>query len=309
MCVQQSKIICWEVKSSKFYFLVLIGALLMILAPPIWALTPIEVAKLTASDGASYDRFGISVALDGDTALIGVLKGRNSGSAYVFTRNAGVWTEQAKLTASDSTDRDFFGWPVAVDGDTALIGAYTYVDERQNSGSAYVFTRNAGVWTEQAKLTASDGTNYDNFGRSVAVDGDTALIGASWDDDNGPESGSAYVFTRNAGVWTEQAKLTASDGSRYGLFGQSVAVDGDTALIGVPTDEDNGSFSGSAYVFTRNAGVWTEQAKLTASDGTDRDYFGVPVAVDGDTALIGASLDDDNGPSSGSAYVFTRNAV
>jgi hypothetical protein len=197
MCVQQSKIICWEVKSSKFYFLVLIGALLMILAPPICALTPIEVAKLTASDGASSDRFGISVALDGDTALIGVLKGRNSGSAYVFTRNAGVWTEQAKLTASDGASSDSFGASVAVDGDTALIGANEDDDNGDVSGSAYVFTRSAGVWTEQAKLTASDGAVNDNFGRSVAVDVDTALVGAASDDDNGTNSGSAYVFTLN----------------------------------------------------------------------------------------------------------------
>ena len=293
------------ITSGKFFSFGLIGALLVALVPSVWALTPIEVAKLTASDGASYDAFGVSVAVDGDTALIGSWgdddNGENSGSAYVFTRNAGVWTEQAKLTASDGTDFDYFGHSVAVDGDTALIGASEDDDNGLYSGSAYVFTRNAGVWTEQAKLTASDGASGAIFGWSVAVDGDTALIGAYG-------TGSAYVFTRNAGVWTEQAKLTASDRASGDTFGINVAVDGDTALIGAPRDDDNGLYSGSAYVFTRNAGVWTEQAKLTASDGASGDAFGVSVAVDGDTVLIGSWGDDDNGEFSGSAYVFTRNA-
>ena len=125
---------------------------------------------------------------------------------------------------------------------------------------------------------------------SVAMDGDTALIGAYGDDDNGSASGSAYVFTRSEGVWTDQAKLTASDAASHDYFGYSVAVDGDTALIGAHANDDSGLNSGAVYVFTRNAGVWTEQAKLTASDGALEDYFGTAVALDGDTALIGACL-------------------
>jgi regulation of enolase protein 1 (concanavalin A-like superfamily) len=140
----------------------------------------------------------------------------------------------------------------------------------------------------------------------VDIDGDTALIGASGDDDNGDSSGSAYVFTRDgSGNWTEQAKLTASDGVLGDQFGLSVSVDGDTALIGARGDDDNGARSGSAYVFTRDgSGNWTEQDKLTASDGAQDDQFGLSVSVDGDTALIGAHFDDDNGTNSGSAYIF-----
>ncbi len=301
------------IKSRKFSSLGLIGALLVILAPSVLALTPNEVAKLTASDGTVEDLFGSSVAVDGNTALIGAQgdddAGLGSGSAYVFTRSAGVWTEQAKLTASDGARGSLFGVSVALDGNTALIGAAFEDNAGPDSGSAYVFKHSAGVWTEQAKLTASDGAAYDQFGLSVALDGDTALISANWDDDNGVNSGSAYVFTRSAGVWTEQAKLTASDGARDDHFGDSVAVDGYTALIGAGGDDNNADFNtGSAYVFTRSAGVWTEQAKLTASDGIELDEFGRSVALDGNTALIGALLDDDNGFNSGSAYVFTRSA-
>ena len=161
------------------------------------------------------------------------------------------WTQQANLTASDGASRDLFGISVAVYCDTSVIGAYVDYDIGVFSGSAYVFTRSGGTWTQQAKLTASDGASSDQFGISVAVDGDTAVIGAYWDDDSGIRSGSAYVFTRSGGTWAQQTKLTASDGAAYDEFGYSVAVDGDTAIIGAYYDDDNGGSSGSAYVFTK----------------------------------------------------------
>ncbi len=262
--------------------------------------------KLLASDGAAFDFFGHSVAVDGATVLIGAHgnddNGNSSGLVYVFTRNAGVWSEQQKLTASDAEASDWFGWSVDVDADTAVVGARSDDDDGIASGSAYVFTRNAGVWTEQQKLTASDAAAGDQFGFSVALDGATAVIGARWDDDN--DSGSAYVFTRNAGVWSEQQKLTSSDTATSDNFAHSLDVDGDTVVSGAHFDDDDGVASGSAYVFTRSVGVWTEQQKLTASDAASGDQFGFSVAVDGNTAVIGAVADDDNGNASGSAYVF-----
>jgi len=279
---------------------------------PAWALTAEQEAKLVPSDDDDFSSFGVAVAVDGDTAVIGAYmdddNGSESGSAYVFTRAAGVWTEQAKLLASDGAADDYFGDAVALDGDTAVIGASWDDDNGDRSGSAYVFTRTAGVWTEQAKLLPSDGAIYDFFGRSVALDGGKAVIGAHGaHNDNGDESGAAYVFTRTAGVWTEQAKLLASDGADDDSFGKRVSLDGDTAIIGAGDDDDNDHCSGSAYVFIRGAGGWTEQAKLLPSDGASYDYFGDAVAVDDDTALIGAAGDDIGG-ASGSAYVFTRTA-
>ncbi|MGI6496310.1 MAG: FG-GAP repeat protein [Kiritimatiellia bacterium] len=269
-----------------------------------------QQAKLAAADGADGDWFGCSVALCSGTALVGAYgdsdNGAASGSACVFTRSDTNWAQQAKLSAGDSATADWFGTSVALSGDTALVGAYGDDDNGDNSGSAYVFIRSGGTWTRQAKLTADDGAAYDYFGWSVALSGDTALVGAYLDDDNGAASGSAYVFTRSGTAWTQQAKLTGADGADDDRFGCSVALSGDTALVGVDGDDDKGTDSGSAYVFARSGSTWTQQAKLTASDGADEDYFGCSVALDGDTALVGAFWDDDNGTDSGSAYVFTR---
>jgi hypothetical protein len=274
------------------------------------ALTPIEVDKLVASDGASGDSFGYSVAVDGDTAVIGAVhdddNGLDSGAAYVFSRIDGIWRQQAKLTASDGAAYDYFGVSVAVDGDTAVIGAYYDDDNGYNSGAVYVFIRSGDSWVRQAKLTASDGAGWDYFGVSVAVDGDTAVIGAHYDDDNGTDSGSAYVFGRSDGAWAQQTKLTAPDWAAGSYFGYSVAVDGDTAVIGAYGDYDNGTNSGAAYVFGRSDGAWAQQTRLTAADGVEFHYFGRSVAVNGDTAIIGALGDSDNGSKSGAAYVFSR---
>jgi len=169
----------------------------------------VEQAKLTASDGAADDRFGLRVAISGDTVLVGAYQddhagGANAGSAYVFTRSGTVWTEQAKLTASDAAAGDGFGVSLAFSGDTAVIGAYTD-DEAGgvDAGSAYVFTRSGDpeVWTEQSKLTASDGAAEDWFGLAVALDADTPVIGARQDDnDGGIDAGSAYVFDLGCGA-------------------------------------------------------------------------------------------------------------
>ena len=293
--------------------------------------------KLTASDGAPYNNFGISVAVDGETVVVGAPgdddNGTDSGSVYVFTNTNGVWSQAAKLTASDGATLDYFGQSVAVSGDTILVGAYlddreeTITDsELEDSGSVYVFVKPSGGWAtgnETAKRTASDAADDDNFGTSVALDGNTAVIGAPGadDNDNGIDSGSAYVFTRNAstGAWSQQTKLTASsDGAAGDALGISVALDGDTAVVGaylddredntMTTDVDEAALdAGSAYVFTRDSGTWSQQAKLMANDRQADDWFGYSVAVDGNIALVGAFGDDDNGSNAGSAYVFTRN--
>ena len=270
-----------------------------------------QQAKLTAADPAPDDWFGRSVAIDGQTAVVGSVGddnvGTDSGSAYVFTRSGATWTQEAKLTASDAAGSDNFGFSVAVSGDTAVVGAFGDDDRGLNSGSAYVFTRTGTTWTQQAKLTASDGAQFDNFGRAVAIDGDSVLVGVLFDDNGGiSNTGSAYVFTRTGTTWTQQAKLLAGDRAAGDGFGYAVAIDGDTALMGADLDDNVGTDSGSAYVFTRSGTTWTQQAKLTASDAAANDGFGYAVSYNGDTALVGAFGDDDGGSNSGSAYVFTR---
>ena len=213
-------------------------------------------------------------------------------------------TEQAKLTASDAAGGVLFGDSVAISGGTAVVDAYRDDDGGNQSGSAYVFVRSGGTWSEQTKLMASDAAADDYFGWSVAISGDTVVVGARLDNDGGPFSGSAYVFVRSSGSWSQQAKLTASDAAAEDQFGYSVAVSGDTAVVGNRGDADGGLDSGSAYVFVRSGTTWSQQAKLTASDAAADDFFGDSVAVSGDTAVVGAPWDDDAGLNSGSAYVF-----
>jgi len=213
------------------------------------------------------------------------------------------WIEKQKLLASDGSALDYFGTSVSVDGDTALIGAFNADVNGTACGSAYVFTNIDTTWIEQTKLAATDGELWDDFGCAVSLDGDTALIGASDDDDQGSCSGSAYVFLRSGTTWTQQAKLLAFDGEAHDDFGCAVSVYGNTALIGASHDGDNGEAAGAAYVFTRTSNTWTLQAKLLASDGIAWDRFGTSVSLYGDIAIIGAPMDDDG---KGSVYVFIR---
>ena len=237
-----------------------------------------ETAKLTASDGEAGDFFGFSVAVDGDTVVVGAdrndANGADSGAAYLFTKPAAGWTSTstaAKLTASDGAAHDWFGYSVAVDGDTVVVGADGDDDNGSNSGAAYLFTKPAAGWTSTntaAKLTASDGDPHDRFGISVAVDGNLVVVGTYWDDDNGSNSGSAYLFTKpDSGGWataTETAKLTASDGGAHDYFGHSVAVDGDTVVVGAYGDND------SAYMY--EVSDWTAIPDSAAAETNATSY-------------------------------------
>ena len=260
--------------------------------------------KLLASDGAAGDHFAYSVSISGDVALIGAYNNSANGSAYLFRHDGIDWVEEVKLLASDGAAYDRFGHSVSISGDVAVIGARLDDDNGDMSGSAYVFRFDGANWIEEAKLLASDGAPEDEFGNSVSVSGDVAVIGAHLDDDNGAESGSAYVFRFDGANWIEEAKLLASDGAVGDYFGYSVSTSGDVAVIGAYNDTPFGDDSGSAFIFHYDGTSWIEEAKLLASDGAVGDYFGYSVSTSGDIAVIGAYRDDDNGSSSGSAYVF-----
>jgi hypothetical protein len=276
----------------------------------------VEQAKLLANDGVSNDFFGYSVALSKDTAVVGAFRvddnkrGKDVGAAYVFIRSNNAWIQQAKLMAADGEAGDTFGGKVAILGDTAVVGAIRDGDKvkGKDSGSAYVFIRTGSHWSQQAKLTAIDTSAGDSFGQSIGISGDTLVLGAPHDDEHGKSSGSAYIFTRKGETWRQQAKITAQDGTAGDVFGISIAISGDTILVGADLNEEKGFNAGAAYVFTRSGGNWTQQAKLTANDGAEGDLFGVRVALEEDTALISARRDDDKimGVDSGSAYIFTR---
>ena len=213
------------------------------------------------------------------------------------------WSEQAKLLPDDGDAGDAFGVRVSIYNDYAIIGAPYDNVYGDKSGSAYIFKRTDTTWIQEAKLIPSDGDEGEHFGWSVYIDGEYAIISAPRDDELGDYSGSAYIFKRDGSIWTQEAKLIPSDGDEGLIFGNSVSINGEYAIIG-SYDDDNGPGSGSAYIFKRDGSIWTQEAKLIPSDGDEGDYFGGIVSIDGDYALISAMWDDENGLSSGSAYIF-----
>ncbi|WP_246169029.1 FG-GAP repeat protein [Rudanella paleaurantiibacter] len=213
-------------------------------------------------------------------------------------------------TASDGAASDFFGNSVAISGNYAIVGAH---GKNSNSiidqGTAYIFVRNGNTWTQQAQLFASDGESGSDFGYSVAISGDYAIVGAYGKTiGSNANQGAAYVFVRNGSTWTQQARLVASDGVPSDYFGYSVSISGDYALVGC-TGKAIGSNTnqGAAYVFVRNGTTWTQQVRLLASDGADTDYFGISVSVSGDYAIVGAYRKTiGSNANQGAAYVFVR---
>ena len=213
--------------------------------------------KLEASDAGAFDLFGSSVAISGETVVVGARSddgaaGAGQGSAYVFVRSGGVWSQQQKLEASDAGEVDEFGFSVAISGETVVVGSW--LDDGAagaDQGSAYVFVRSGGVWSQQQKLEASDAAAFDLFGDSVAISGETVVVGAIFDDGAaGLFQGSAYVFVRSGGVWSEQQKLEASDAAAGDALGVSVAISGETVVVGAFADNGAAGFDqGSAYVF------------------------------------------------------------
>lgn len=221
----------------------------------------VEVAKLVANDDEAFDWFGISLSFDCDRAVVGADGvddfGAESGAAYLFERGVGgTWTEITKLLASDASTFDEFGGAVSIQGRRAVVGARLAAGPSIDSGAAYLFERDgSGNWLEVAKLVATDGATNDDFGTSLALFGDRAVIGARWDSDQATNAGSGYVFERaSSGAWVQVAELQASDAGPYNNLGSSVVVVGDRALLGAWKDDDMGTESGSAYVFELGLG-------------------------------------------------------
>ncbi len=300
------------------------------------ALAQSELGKITPGDADAEDQFGFSVSMSGDSVVVGAIRSgpakfSRSGAAYVFEKHGARWMEQAKLTAHDAEEGDRFGVSVCIRGTYAIVGASRDGDAGAFSGSAYVFERSGGQWTERAKLTAADAGAGDMFGFAVAIAGNYAVVGAYRDDAGGRESGSAYVFVREGRRWVQRAKLRPSNTAPEQWFGRSVAISEDRIAVGATGVDHAGEDAGAVYVFKREEGSakpaqrpqredvdqikrdgpggrgnWIEEAMLTASDGSAGDRFGRSVAMCGDDIIVGAFFDDGVGADSGSAYVFHR---
>lgn len=264
------------------------------------------ITDLTADDAEAGDAFGWSVAVSGMTVIVSArrddLTGRpDAGSAYVFVKENGAWIQQAKLTADDGSTNDQFGIAVALSGDRAIIGAW---GNSSNTGAAYVFLRSGEVWTQEMKLTAEDGMAGDEFGCSVSISGETAVVGAYYDNDYGTHCGAAYVFELSANTWEQQAKLIGSDTASYDFFGMSVSISNDVIAVGAYGDDSTATDCGSVYVYVRSDVFWFQQSKCVAGDRAAYDAFGRSVSISNDILWVGSDMDDDRGSNSGSAYLF-----
>ena len=283
-----------------------------LLSLTIWSLaTAQEEAQLLSLDAATGDELGHWAGISGDTVVLGAPGdddlGVSSGGAYIFTRSAGAWSQQAKLLPSDGGISQRFGWSADVSGDSAVVGAIFGNGLASVSGSAYVFTRSGTSWSQEAKLQAADGASSDWFSRSLAISGDTIAIGSAQDDDLGMNSGSVYVYDRAGTLWSQTTKLLASDGATGDTYGEGLSLAGDLLVVGSPQDDDHGSSSGSAYVYRRTAGVWSQVAKLTASDGSFGAWFGKTVHTDGVKVIVGAYHANVGATQdTGAAYVFSE---
>jgi hypothetical protein len=323
-----------------------------------------------ASNTGSDDFFGSSVALSGDTLAVGAPheesatrsvngnqsdnSARWSGAVYVFRRTASIWRQEAYLKASNADSGDLFGGSVALSGDTLAVGAHYEASAAMGvggnqadnsarwSGAVYVFRRTGTAWQQEVYLKASNTGTGDEFGRSVALSGDTLAVGAhnedsaatgvngNQNDNSAPESGAVYVFRRTGTTWLQEAYLKASNAGSLDSFGNSVALSGDTLAVGAG-DEDSAATgvngnqadnsaenSGAVYVFRRTDTVWQQEAYLKASNTERYDFFGGSVGLSGDTLAVAAKGEDgaatgtgdsqtDNSVSeSGAVYVFRR---
>jgi len=272
------------------------------------AIVVAEVANILAADGTPFSK---SASLDGNRAAIGDVFS-STGLVHVFEQEEdGNWVPVAKVFRSGGPDFDHFGEAVSLDGDRIVAGARWAQGNAGDVGAVYVFERDsAGHWAEVAKILAPDGDAGDEFGASVSLDGDRIAIGAKEDNDNGLDSGSAYIFERDpGGNWLQRAKILAADGDSPDAFGVSVSLDGERVIVGANRNADNGPSTGSAYVFERDVdGNWSQVVKLLAPDADRNARFGTSVSLEGDRAVIGADGDQDNGFESGAAYVLERKA-
>ncbi len=313
-----------------------------------------QQALLKASNADGTDEFGSSVAIDGDTLVVGAPyedsnatgvggaqsdnSDLNSGAAYVFVRAAGAWTQQAYLKANDTADQDMFGWSVGISGDTVVVSAPGH---NNDAGSAYVFKRTGTTWAPQGRLLASNPDDFDSFGWSLGISGDTILVGAQQEasdatgvggtqtDNSLAGAGAAYVFLRTGTTWAQQAYIKATNPGKNDGFGSSVALDGNTAVVSAPWEsskatgvggnqaDNSATNSGAVYVYTRTGTTWTPQAYVKATNTAANDFL-ANVAISGDALVVGAGNQSGDGvgvgaqptttgrSNSGAAYVYQR---
>jgi MYXO-CTERM domain-containing protein len=252
--------------------------------------------RLVREEESSYGNAGLSTAIDGSSSVIGAPGIRK---AYAFTVSGSGYVRQAEFVPAGAVSNGEFGLSVDISGDYAIVGARSENAAGLYSGAAYVYRRASGTWRQEARIVPADAQANDGFGTSVSISGTTAVVGSPYDDDDGSNQGTAYVFTRSGTSWLQQAKLKAGIAGQNGIFGASVSIDGDTAVIG----------GRRVFAFVRSGTSWSLQQQITHTAGQTDDAFGSSVSVQGNLAVVGAYLQDASGTDSGAAYVFARSGT
>jgi len=268
---------------------------------------------IVAHDHTANDQFGYSVAIHGKTLLVGAHKAdingqEDAGAAYVYGLDKGRWNLQGKLIATPHFAEDTLGGSVALHDDFAILGAMRRDQNGKDSGAVVVFQRHMDSWQQMDIFAGPDTQEGDGFGQSIAVTEDYLVIGAPRHDAKGLDAGAVYVYRKVSDTWQYQAKVVGSDSAAGDLFGISVAIDGQTLVVGADLHDVGADDAGATYVFVLEQQQWKQQAKLVASDPGPSDIFGVRVAIAKDTILVSARRDDIDGvgKNAGSVYVFMR---
>ena len=264
--------------------------------------------KLVPSTEQPAAAFGFSISHTSDWLIAGAkddttVFGR-TGAAYLFKYEHNAWVEKQKLIPDIGAAGDLFGISVSIFGDYAVVGANGDDTQGINCGAAYIYKRHIDTWTLKKKLLPHAGSNFDEYGISVAIDKELIVVGAYSDDNNGPYSGAAYIYSLLDDIWLEADKVFPEDGVANDKFGRSIATDGEKVIIGGVLNDDYGEDSGSAYIFSNIDGRWQQEVKLIPADGAANDRFGRSVGIDNEYAAVGSVMDDDNGNSSGSVYIY-----
>ena len=264
-----------------------------------------QTRRISGNNGDNYANTGVGIS--GNTAIVA-----SDAGVYVYVRSGNSWSQQTLLIPSDGLSGCPFPRPVAVEGDTVVVGcSSTTINGNTNQGAAYVFVRSGTMWTQQQRLTASDGTAQDSFGNRVAISGETIIVGAPQDSIGANTfQGSAYIFVRNGSVWTEQTKLLAEDGAANNSFGFAVAIDGNTAVVSRLRRTNASIINPAVYVFVRNGSTWQQQQRLSVCEPSASDFcnFGrYGIAVKGDILAVGNDfLNVGANTGQGGVYIFSR---
>ena len=275
----------------------------------------VAVARLDNGDGAMFDRFATTVAVDGDIAVAGAYvedtqAGADAGAAHWFRRVGEAWLPGGRLVAPDAEIEDRFGIAVDVSGDWLAVGAYwDVVNGNVDQGSAYLYRRQDGDWVFDTKLTDATGDPGDYFGFALALDGDTLVVGARGDSDIALEQGAVHVFVRQGGTWVAQARIDPPTQNGLGYFGTSVAIDAERLLVGAPgmTVEPGPEAAGAAYAYQRDGGAWSLTGVLRAPQPASNVAYGFAVASDRERLMVGAF--QDGLQARGAAYVYRADTL